>query len=91
MTAAVTRPRFIVVESEGFPIRGNLPGPPTWTPMLGVSVLDSADCYRVIAQIDEERELHLGRWYHNKPARREAMRNRAHGIRATLEAEYATV
>lgn len=91
MSATPIHPRFIVVESEGFPIRGNLPGPPTWTPMLGVSVLDSADCYRVLAQIDEERELQLGRWYHNKGARREAMRNRAHGIRATLEADYAAV
>jgi len=81
-----TPPRFIVSEIDGYPIMAR-----SWqydhAPMLSVSVLDRCYCYREVARFNEE-DVRAGD-YRTKHERREALRRRAHGLAASLEAQHA--
>jgi hypothetical protein len=84
-----TPPRFIVSEIDGYPIGGHYGRRPQM--MLSVSVLDRGWGYAEVARWNEEDEIakRAGN-YRSKRERREAMRNRAHGLAAMLEAQHAT-
>lgn len=84
-----TRPRFVVAEVEGFPMTGHVPRQAR--PMLSCSVLDRAYCYLEVARFNEEDVRALG---HRRGARQprqrerqEAIRNRAAGLAAILNAD----
>lgn len=74
--------RYLVAEVEGWPIRAEGVRRASWSPMLSVSVLDSAYCYREVARWNQENE---------RPGtvteKRERMRNRAAGFAAMLEGQ----
>ena len=83
-------PRFRVSEIDGYPIHSG-DYRIRETPMLEVSVLDSAYCYRQVWSLREEDVIrHRAGTFKTKHERREEMRNRASGVAATLNAEYAT-
>jgi hypothetical protein len=79
-------PRFIVREVDGWPIRSR-----AWShdhsPMLSVSVLDTAYNYAEVARFNEETEKLSA--HRSKQARRDALRARGRGLAAILEAEHA--
>lgn len=70
--------RFIVAEVEGYSIGG----PDQWTPRLSVQVLDTAYCYGIVAEWNEEGM----RWTGTQEERQAAMRARARGFAAILNA-----
>lgn len=72
--------RFVVTEVEGIEIGGKRN-----QPMLSVQVLDSAYCYGIVAEIREE-SLSRARWS-SAAERRDALRRRARGLAATLNAK----
>jgi hypothetical protein len=81
-------PRFIVTEIEGYPIRLNgADYRSRGRCVLSCAVLDTAYNYEQVATFNEE---HVVLNQHNRGVdRREAIRNRAHGLAAILEAEHA--
>lgn len=70
--------RFVVTEVEGYSIGG----PDQWTPRLSVQVLDSAYCFGIVAEWNEE----AMRWVGTQTDRQAAMRARARGLAAILNA-----
>ena len=84
-----TPPRFYVSEIDGYPIHvGDYRLRDA--PMLEVSVLDRCDSYRQVWALREEDVIrHRAGNYSTKRERREAMRNRAAGEAAILNARYA--
>lgn len=70
--------RFVVTEIEGYEIGG----PSQWTPRLSVQVLDSAYGYGIVAEWNEERM----RWTGTQAERQDAIRTRARGLAAILNA-----
>jgi len=80
------RPRFTVSEIEGFPVRGR-PLFRQSKPMLSCSVRDTG-LYGSpeVARFNEE-DVRIGR--NRQRERREAIRNRAAGLAAILNAEHA--